>query len=168
MHRQRREEYGNAILSKWPLEEPAKIVLPNWLPDWLQSRNAARATISYSNGKILIYSAHLDVVWMAPFWGTSQGEFLSGEAGNSEDRIILGGDFNTWTPASIATLENGLELAGLERLTRGTGYTFEAAGLKLTLDHIFSTAGFSSQAGVYRQTDASDHFPLWAEIELEE
>jgi endonuclease/exonuclease/phosphatase family metal-dependent hydrolase len=36
--------------------------------------------------------------------------------------------------------------------------------LKLTLDHIFSVEGLIYQAGVYRQTDASDHYPLWVEI----
>jgi endonuclease/exonuclease/phosphatase family metal-dependent hydrolase len=167
IHRQRREEYGNAILSKWPLSDPAKIVLPNWLPGWLQSRNAARATISVGNRDILLYSVHLDTTWMIPKWVTTQGQYLVEEVDAGGHFTILGGDFNTWTPGSVVTLENGLEGAGLERLTEGTGYTFEWSGLRLTLDHIFSMAGLDYQAGVYRQTDASDHYPLWAEITID-
>jgi len=166
-HRQRREEYGNAILSKWPLSEPAKIVLPNWLTGWLQSRNAARATISVGDRDILVYSVHLDTTWMIPRWVTTQGQYLVEEVEKGGHFVILGGDFNTWTSGSVAFLENGLEGAGLERLTEGTGYTFESAGLRLTLDHIFSMDGLDYQAGVYRQTDASDHYPLWAEITID-
>lgn len=163
-HRQRRQEYGNAILSKWPLSNPKKIVLPNWLPGWLQSRNAARAMATIGNMDILLYSVHLDTTWMIPQWAMSQGDFLSSEVERSENPVILGGDFNTWTPGSIRALENGLRRVGLERLTWGTGYTFDVSGLKLTLDHIFSVEGLIYQAGVYRQTDASDHYPLWVEI----
>lgn len=164
IHRQRREEYGNAILSKWPLSHPAKIVLPNWLPDWLQSRNAARATISIGIREILVYSVHLDTTWIIPKWVESQGEFLIEEVGKENNLVILGGDFNTWTPGSIATLENGLRKVGLERVTKGMGYTFESSGLRLTLDHIFSGDVLDYQAGVYRQTDASDHYPVWVDM----
>ncbi len=163
-HRQRREEYGNAILSKWPLSDPAKIVLPNWLPDWLQSRNAARATISLGGMEIVVYSAHFDTVWMVPRWAGTQGEYLAEEAGHRDQFVILAGDFNTWTQGSIATLESGLESAGLKRLSKGKGYTFESSGLKLTLDHIFSGEVPEYQSGVFRETDASDHYPVWADL----
>jgi endonuclease/exonuclease/phosphatase family metal-dependent hydrolase len=166
MHRQRREEYGNAILSKWPIRNSAKIVLPNWLPGWLQSRNAARAVLNVGEKDIPVYSVHLDTTWMIPWWGLSQGAFLAEQAGTGQDLIVVGGDFNTWTPGSIVGLESSLQSAGMERLTRGTGYTFKYFGIELTLDHIFGTQGFDYRAGVYRQTDASDHYPLWAEITI--
>jgi endonuclease/exonuclease/phosphatase family metal-dependent hydrolase len=166
-HRQRREEYGNAILSKWPLKDPAKIVLPNWLTGWLQSRNAARATILVEKREILVYSVHLDTVWMAPVWARTQGEFLIEEVGKVNRFVILGGDFNTWSPVSIKTLENGLAKAGLVRLTKGTGYTFVSCGIRLPLDHIFSRDLLDYRAGVYRQTDASDHYPVWVELAID-
>lgn len=163
-HRVRKEEYGNAILSKWPISHPAKILLPNWLPGWLQSRNAARATISVENTEFLVYSVHLDTVWMVPVWALTQGEFLVEEVGNENKFVILGGDFNTWNPSGIATLERRLSKVGLERLTKRTGYTFESSGMRLTLDHIFSGEVLEYQAGVFRDTDASDHYPVWADM----
>ncbi len=36
--RKRQSEYGIAILSKWPLKDPEKIMLPNWLPGWVENR----------------------------------------------------------------------------------------------------------------------------------
>ena len=166
MHRQRRKEYGNAILSIWSLSEPAKIVLPNALPGWLESRNAVRAILTIDGRQILAYSVHLDTTWIIFSRGISQGEFMAEEAGREHNFVILGGDFNTWNRGSISILEERLGKAGLERLTKGTGYTFEYSGLKLTLDHIFSGDVVDYQAGVYRQTDASDHYPLWAEMSI--
>lgn len=160
--RQRQEEYGIAILSKWPLNNPEKYLLPNWFPGWVENRFAAKAVISVAGKAITVYNVHLDVVWME-----SQGRFLTGLIEQVNGETILGGDFNTWRAASINLLENSLADIGMERLTQGTGYTFQTNGLKFTLDHIFSLEGLNYTAGVYRQTDASDHYPVWADITLD-
>jgi endonuclease/exonuclease/phosphatase family metal-dependent hydrolase len=165
-NRHHQKEFGNAILAKWPLRNPDKIVLPNALPGWLESRNSASATILLDGREIIIYSVHLDYTWMLLRRGESQGEFLSRSAGGENNFIILGGDFNTWNPASIAFLDDQMGKIGLRRLTEGTGYTFEWSGLKFTLDHIFSKAVLDYQSGVYRGTNASDHYPVWAEISI--
>ncbi len=161
---QRQKLFGNAILAKWPLQNPTKIVLPNFIPGWLESRNSANATITIGGRDISVYSAHLDLTWMFLMRHESQGEFLAGEAEEKGHMIIMGGDFNTWTPGSVRSFDQRLDQVGLERLTQGTGYTFRWAGVKLTLDHIFSNTQIPYEAGVYRRTDASDHFPVWAEI----
>jgi endonuclease/exonuclease/phosphatase family metal-dependent hydrolase len=158
-HRGRQEEYGNAVLSKWPLRDGKKIVLPNSLPGWLEDRNAAKATTTVDGRDILLYSAHLDTLWMDP-----QGEFLGKEISQHPEMAILGGDFNSWRSASIARLERALREAGMQRLAEGTGHTFSLLGLPLTLDHIFTAEGLDYRAGVLRQTDASDHLPVWADI----
>ena len=158
------KEFGNAILARWPLSNPDKIVLPNALPGWLESRNSARATILLAGRGINIYSVHLDYTWMLLRRGESQVEFLSRAASGKDNFIILGGDFNTWTPASLAFLGDWMGNIGLHSLTRGTGYTFERFGREFTLDHIFSKGVLDYQAGVYRQTNASDHYPVWAEM----
>ncbi len=122
---------------------------------------AVRAVTSLYGRDVTVYNTHLDLAWMEP-----QGKFLAEEMTRQKGPVILGGDFNTWRPGSISFLENKLKDAGLGRLTDGTGYTFEFNSLKFTLDHIFNMEGLNSSAGVYRQTDASDHYPVWAEIIL--
>ena len=156
---ERHKEYGTAILSKWPLWDARKIVLPKWLPGWVEDRNAARAITTVDGKDILLYSVHLDNIWMDP-----QGEFLGEDISTQPQMSILGGDFNTWRSKSIASLESGMKKIGMERLTRGTGHTFSAYGWHPTLDHIFSVEGLDYQAGVFRQTHASDHYPVWADI----
>ena len=160
------KEFGNAILARWPLSDPEKISLPIALPGWLESRNSASATILLDGREINIYSLHLDYTWMVIRRGVSQVEFLSRAAGGEENYIILGGDFNTWTPVSLAVLDDWTGKIGLKRLTEGTGYTFEWSGMKLTLDHIFSHGVLDYQSGVYRQTSASDHYPVWVEMSI--
>ncbi|MGW8250751.1 MAG: endonuclease/exonuclease/phosphatase family protein, partial [Anaerolineales bacterium] len=149
-HRRLKIEFGNAILSKWPMSDKAKIVLPNWLSGWLETRNAAKATITIGHTDIQVYSTHLDVVWMMPVWTQTQGDFLTDMLGAERRFAIIGGDFNTWTKSSIRALETGFEQYGLVRLTKGTGYTFASSGLKLTLDHIFGENNLDFRSGVYR------------------
>lgn len=161
--RKRQSDFGIAILSKWPLHNPELIMLPNWLPGWIENRFAVKAVTSMKDRDITVYNTHLDLVWMEP-----QGKFLAEAMTKQVGPVILGGDFNTWRPGSISYLENKLKDAGLERMTEGTGSTFEFNSLKFTLDHIFSMEGLNSSAETYRQTNASDHFPVWVEIELEE
>jgi endonuclease/exonuclease/phosphatase family metal-dependent hydrolase len=156
---QRQKEYGIAILSKWPIDNPEKILLPNWFPGWVENRYAARAVVSVGGKEITVCNVHLDVVWME-----SQGRFLTRLIGRESYATILGGDFNTWRSSSIVSLTDSLQTIGLERMTKGTGHTFETNALKFTLDHIFSLEGMEYTAGVYHQTDASDHFPVWVEI----
>jgi endonuclease/exonuclease/phosphatase family metal-dependent hydrolase len=159
---ERQTEYGDAVLSKWPLHDPETIHLPNLLPGLAEERHAVKAVASVDGMDILIYSAHMDVIWME-----HQGEFMTDEMAQQNDPVILGGDFNTWQPASIIHLENILSENGMERLSRGTGYTFERLGVPFILDHIISNHGLDHTAGVYRQTDASDHYPVWADIKFD-
>ena len=163
----RRVEYGDAILSKWPLSNPTKNILPIFIPNWLESRISTSATIMVDGKEITVYSTHFDITWMIFMQGESQAEFLSRVAGEVDHPIILGGDFNTWNPFSIANLDKQMGKIGLMRLSQGAGYTFEWAGLKFILDHIYSNAALDYQSGVYRQTNASDHYPVWAELSIE-
>jgi endonuclease/exonuclease/phosphatase family metal-dependent hydrolase len=46
----REKEYGLAILSVWPLEDAERILLPNWLPGWVENRFVIKAVTSM-NGR---------------------------------------------------------------------------------------------------------------------
>jgi len=157
--RQRGKEYGLAILSTWPLENAERILLPNWLPGWVENRYLIKAVTSVNGKVITVFNTHFDVAWMR-----HQGEFLGEELAPPEGLTILGGDFNTWQPSSITELETLLQALGMERLTRKTGVSFDFHGFHFILDHIFSSESHDYSAGVIHETDASDHFPVWAEI----
>ena len=80
---------------------------------------------------------------------------------------LSGGDFNSLTKGSVAYLEERFRQNGLERLSKNTGCTFQYFGIKLTLDHIFASAVEEFEAGVWRDTEASDHYPVWAKIKIQ-
>lgn len=168
IHPRYQMEFGNAILSTWPLTNAQKIVLPNPWFSWFQSRNAARAGIRLGDQEITTYSVHLDTIWMLPSWSTDQAEFFINDVAQQDGFIIVGGDFNSWAPGSVAALEEGFGKAGLIRLSASTGHTFVSSGVKLTLDHLFSTPPTDYESGVYRDSPASDHFPVWAVMELDD
>jgi endonuclease/exonuclease/phosphatase family metal-dependent hydrolase len=160
--RQRGKEFGIAILSRWPLKESQRIPLPNWFPGWIENRYAIRAVASVGGREVAVYTVHMDLLWMEP-----QSQFLAEEMGEEPGPSILGGDFNTWRPSSVFSLENDMTGIGMDRLTNATGYTFQFSNFHSTLDHIFSAAGLHHTSGVYLDTNASDHYPLWAEISID-
>ena len=158
---------GNATLSKWPIVSHSKISLPKFITDLMQTRIAVHALIDVNGTEINTYNAHLETVWMLLPGRTTQASFLSGEI-STEVPAIVGGDFNTWNDFSIASLDKKFNNIGLVRISKGSGYTFETSGFRLVLDHLFASDVDDFNSGVYRETDASDHYPLWADIKMKQ
>jgi len=92
-------------------------------------------------------------------------EFLAtAEESKGADCIIIGGDFNTLTPASEQILTERMEFAGLEPAAEDVGGTVGVGRYGLQLDHIF-TRGFNTlESGVWQESEASDHYPIWVEL----
>ncbi len=166
IHRRHGQEFGEAILSKWPILSHSKIVLPNPVPLIDQTRIAVKAIILVDGAEIAVYNTHLETVWMLQIWTATQVDHLAEIVGMEDGAVILGGDFNTWSEASITTLEDLFGALGLDRVSKGTGYTFVYRGLRLIMDHIFARGAFEYEAGVWRETDASDHYPVWGTLKL--
>jgi endonuclease/exonuclease/phosphatase family metal-dependent hydrolase len=155
---------GNAILSKYPFTQHSKVILPKFLTELMQTRIAVKGTILVEETEIDVYSVHLETVWLLPITSNTQADFLISRI-DPDRPSIVGGDFNSWNDLVIKYLERQYERISLQRVSAGTGHTFETTRLRLTLDHVFSNL-LGGEAGVYRGTDASDHFPLWVELEL--
>ena len=78
--------------------------------------------------------------------------------------IILAGDFNTWNSGRLALIDQLAQQAGLQevRFTPDQRMRF----LDNPLDHIF-VRGFKINRALTMETDASDHNPLWVELEFD-
>jgi endonuclease/exonuclease/phosphatase family metal-dependent hydrolase len=168
IHRRHNKNIGNAVLSKWIIEEHEKVLLPGSGSGNKHTRNAVMARIGFGDQEIFAYSAHLETFWILQPKSQIQVEFLANQIDHQEEIIIIGGDFNSLTKESVAYLEERFRQNGMERLSKNTGHTFEYSGVKFTLDHIFSSGVEDFEAGVWRGSDASDHFPIWANIWLPE
>ncbi len=166
VHTHHDKNFGNAILSVWPISEPAKLLLPYQNPRNRQMRIAVKAVITVGATELVVYSIHTETVWLNGQRRKEQVETLLQNIGKDQPHIIVAGDFNTFTAHSIIELEQQFAQFGLERISRGAGYTFERGKFGFTLDHIFARGASDGTTGVWRNTSASDHYPLWAKLSL--
>jgi endonuclease/exonuclease/phosphatase family metal-dependent hydrolase len=77
--------------------------------------------------------------------------------------VVLAGDFNceTGTPPHRLLLRRGFAPA-----LAGRQATWRFPGLPLHLDHIYVRGARAVAAGVERRARGSDHFPVWADLEI--
>lgn len=157
-HPKHRRDFGNALLSRWPLEDDAKLILPHQARFGGTQRIAVGATVWVGGEPIRVYSLHL-----ATFAGNgprARRRQLARvlEDADSYPRVIVGGDFNSASIPGIALPR------GYAWPTRGLPAT--AAGR--TIDHIL-LKGIDATApirgGVIRDNrGSSDHRPVWIGI----
>ena len=172
VHSRHGKNFGNAILSRWPIVDSAKIILPHNNPSNDQIRIATRATIDVDGHQIPVYSVHTETFWLGPQQRIDQIAAVAEEAGmmlaQDVDYAIIGGDFNTLTPDSMTALTTRLDEAGLEWVSQGAGETLGVGGVGVALDHIFAANMTPLETGVFTGSDSSDHHPVWVILALDE
>jgi len=153
------QDFGVALLSPWPLEEPRKLLLPHLNRFRKLRRSAAVATLRSPLGAVRVYGVHLE----SPA-GASNG------VRRDQARAVLA-DAQGWAgPVVVAGDFNGR--AGPREMA-GAGFTWATEAVKNTagpfdFDHVLARglcpAG-SGAAGVAKdETNASDHKPVWAVV----
>jgi endonuclease/exonuclease/phosphatase family metal-dependent hydrolase len=148
-----KRDFGNAILSRWPIVEDAKIVLPHM--GWFvgTQRTATAATILVGDTPVRVYSAHLGTfVNVGPGQRRHQlGAILADAA--RYPRVIIGGDMNDTAGYAWPTAR-GPRTATVGRL-----------------DHLFlrglAIPDSAASGTVLDVRDASDHRPVWAKAIIE-
>jgi endonuclease/exonuclease/phosphatase family metal-dependent hydrolase len=172
VHSRHGKNFGNAVLSRWPIVDSAKIILPHKNPSNDQIRIATRATIDVGGHQIPVYSVHTETFWLGPQQRKDQIAAVAGEAemmlSQEVDHAIIGGDFNTLTPDSMAALVERMEEAGLEWVSQGAGQSLGIAGIGVALDHIFAANMTPVETGVFTGSESSDHYPVWVNLTLDE
>lgn len=155
------QNFGNAVLSRWPIVEDRKIVLPerNRFRDML--RIAVGATLGTGETSIRAYCVHLETA--AGIEGPQrrrQVQALLADA-RAYERVVVAGDLNNRN--QVGPL---FEKAGYAWLTKNVGRTMAL----WSWDHIFTrglaTSGPGRVGTVRDVRGASDHRPVWAEITL--
>ena len=156
-----RRDFGNAVLSRWPIVEDAKLVLPHVSRYARTQRIAAAATIRVGDGadtaRVRVYSTHLGTV--LDVGARSRRDQLRAILADAAryPRVILGGDMNS---------------ADVGRVARDAGYAWPTAVFGATtphgaaLDHVFlrglTPPGERAAGVVTAHRQASDHYPIWA------
>ncbi len=167
LHPMSHRNFGNAILSKWPIRNERKILLPYEVPGRRTRRIAVDATINVNTHEILTFSLHTATILQGEEKRLAQADSVLKSIPKNQGQVIVGGDFNTMTKASSQAhiflfMKNHFVWA-----SRGVGSTGTFGPFGLTLDHVFVRGLRVVGAGKVKASQASDHLPVWVKLVVE-
>ena len=149
-------DFGNAVLSRWPIIEDSKILLPHTARFRKTQRTATAATIQIGDERLRVYSVHLGTP--ADVGPGARREQLRAVVEDAQrySRVVIAGDMNN---------------RGVGEVARELGYDWVTENGPRTIrlwrwDHIF-LKGFAipdnaASGAVMDNHGASDHRPIWA------
>jgi endonuclease/exonuclease/phosphatase family metal-dependent hydrolase len=158
-----RQDFGNAVLSRWPIVADEKLMLPHIAGQRHAQRTATAVTVLVDTLKVRVYGTHLGTLSdIRPSKRRDQADMIIADAA-AYPFVIVAGDMNN----------HGI---GKEFVAGGYQWPTEHNGFTSTFfnwDHIF-LKGFSTPeprstkvTGIVRDTlGTSDHDPVWAVARL--
>jgi endonuclease/exonuclease/phosphatase family metal-dependent hydrolase len=155
---------GVALLSRLPLIDVMRIDLPWHECPW-RPRLAMAATISLGSQQIRIFNAHVDP-HVASDGQLAQLEAIVTQAEAANLPAIILGDFNTLSRQKCLDTRQFLESRGYATPIPTGTTTWRGAGLRMHADWIFTRGLKIERWGVAKPLNVSDHWPIWAEINL--
>lgn len=155
-----RRDIGNAILSRWPIADYEKLILPSRSRYAKTQRIATAATIRINDNEVRVYSTHFgtpaDLGWKGR---VAQLQAILNDAAANQ-HVIIGGDMNS---------------TDIGRVARDAGYLWATDTIPKSnafgrFDHFFVrglTVPGSRGVGTYRvPRSMSDHSPIWIRLRL--
>jgi len=155
---------GIALLSRLPPSDVTRIDLP-WHECAWRPRLAMAATVSVGERSLRIINAHVDP-HAAVGGQIEQLEFLVSEADKQRGPTLILGDFNTLSMNKVQETRSFMESHGYSTPFPSGTATWRGMGIRLHADWIFYREVKIANWGVARPLSVSDHWPIWAEIDL--
>jgi endonuclease/exonuclease/phosphatase family metal-dependent hydrolase len=154
------KEFGNAVLSPWPIESDHKIVLPHLARFRRQQRIAVAADVRVRERRVRVYSVHLETpAGLSKRDRVEQVQAILDDARATTDPVVIAGDFN-----GRSVVADTFPAAGFLWVTEGVGRTISL----FSWDHVLARGlALTESGGVGTVRDnwgASDHRPVWAEL----
>jgi len=149
--------FGPAILSRWPIEQSWKLLLPHEARFRRQRRTATGAIVRVHDQRVRVYAVHLETpVRISDAGREDQVQAILSDASRFHGPVVIAGDFNSYGVGPYLVRQ------GYHWLTSDVGSSISV----FSWDHIFVrdlTPGRPASAGVVREVrGASDHHPVWA------
>jgi endonuclease/exonuclease/phosphatase (EEP) superfamily protein YafD len=154
-------DFGNAVLSRWPITADWKIHLPHDDPYHQQRRIAVFATVEVQGTPVQMVSAHTSTPIVGLGGRLDQAEAIINEADGKGAVRIIGGDFNTSDPGSLDQFVKLFSQRRYQWASEGVGDTVTSVIGGLPLDSIFAQGLTPVERGVDRRPAGSDHHPVW-------
>ena len=162
--------FGLAILSKWPIVEDEKIILPH-KPNNERQRIAISANVMTGSQSIRIYNIHTATFTLSRSKRREQFRTVIThleelEAIQRVDHVLIAGDFNTNDSNDIDYLVEFYGAEGFLWASEEVGATYQIIGglAKYSLDHAFIRGFDFVDAGKNTETLSSDHLPIWMKL----
>ncbi len=167
LHPRSEKDFGNAILSKWPIVADEKIILPKVGTGGLQ-RIAVYATILANRTKIAVVCVHMKI-FASRLKRLIPIDHILSSIDPSVTHCIVAGDFNTFTKSNCKAIFEPFKEANFRLVTDAVGSTYKYWYLlnkKASLDHIFIRGMNVISAGKVTNRKPSDHIPIWGKLSL--
>ena len=150
-------DFGNAVLSPWPIEASHKVQLPGFSRGTHQARAAVAASVRVDGRAIIVYSVHLTSPWGMGGGGRArQVDAILADAVGVAGPVVVAGDFNSHGVGERVAAR------GFLWATRNIGHSIGP----FSYDHVFVRGlrlAEGVNAGVAKAgPKASDHWPVWA------
>jgi endonuclease/exonuclease/phosphatase family metal-dependent hydrolase len=159
------DETGVAILSRFPLSDVERIVLPHSGPG-CRRRAAVGATIEVGGRRIRVYSLHAETR-LAIARKTEQWRAVVDSPGarGAEHAVVLG-DFNTIKGKDVRAARELFDAAGFHTPFPDDKSTWKTLFIKLKLDWLWLRGLQPTAHGISKHVKFSDHYPLWVKVKL--
>jgi endonuclease/exonuclease/phosphatase family metal-dependent hydrolase len=150
-------DFGNAVLTRWPVERSWKVLLPHDSRILHRARAAVAVQVRTANGPLTVYSVHLgSPIGISGGQRKQQAQAILDDLRTRSGPVVIAGDFNS------KSVGEAFVAAGFDWPTRDIGGTRGGH----SFDHVFARgfiSGEPADAGVVREAkEASDHRPVWA------
>lgn len=154
-------EYGNALLSRYPLSDCRRVTLPKPTRLPVETRCMMQCRVAWPRGEVQVWNTHLGL--LANERKTQVQMMLQHLFENQGCPLILCGDFNARPRArELLDLHNHLSRVPSQR-------TFPGFLPVVHLDHVFHTSELQVTRCVVPRTPlarrASDHLPLVVDLD---
>jgi len=149
--------YGNAALSRWPIERAETIALPSLG----EARSLLLATVAHPDGPLLFAVTHFG---LHPNERIEQARVVADRL-RGEDRAVLVGDFNAGHDEAALAPLHAILLDAATHLGSAPLRSYPAHAPTIGIDHVFIAGGLPPPRHVRTvPSAASDHLPVVAEL----
>jgi len=159
-------EIGLALLSRYPLRDVERIVIPQERRRDDLPRVALGATLAIGTTKIRLYNVHVQALVPIEMKVRQIEAVLQSALRQATPYRLIVGDFNTLTRRDRRALDRLLREAGFSPALPGSTWTYRRLLIRMTLDWIYVQNLRVLGSGVAQEVTASDHRPIWTDVEL--
>lgn len=150
-------EYGNGLLSKYPIEESKTIKLPSMK----EQRTALRAVINIEGHRLAVYNVHLG---LNESERQEQINYITHLLDSEKLDYVLMGDMNSGVD-KLSSITEIMKDSALESPMYGQS-TIEENDLQARIDYIFLSQSMKSTEYNVMITNASDHYPVVSAVKV--